>query len=48
MSDFEHVLTSQLRTSRLDAQFLSKCFSKGGDVDVIGFIKECGASITGN
>ena len=48
MSDFTNLLTNQLRFSPLDSQFLTACFQKGGDVDVQGFIKECGTAVQGN
>lgn len=48
MSDFTNLLVGQLKLSPLDSQFISACFQKGGDVDVQGFIKECGTAIQGN
>ena len=38
MSDFIGVLTGDFKIVRLDAEFLAKCFDKGGDVDVNSFI----------
>jgi len=45
MNEFEIILGDRLRYSRQDAQFISKFFGVGGDIDVRKFIAECGTTV---
>jgi hypothetical protein len=45
MNEFEIILGDRLKYSRHDAQFISKYFGVGGDVDVRKFIAECGTTV---
>lgn len=45
MNDFEIILGDRLKYSRIDAQFISKFFAVGGDVDVRKFIGECNTTV---
>lgn len=44
MNEFEIILGDRLKYSRHDAQFISKYFGVGGDIDVRKFIAECGTT----